>query len=180
MDRTGLLTEKVRASGFSCVGCSGCCRQSSEDSNLVLVSPAEIRRIMEATGLSWDHIARPYPDYIEHPSGCRYTLAWCLRREGDRCAFLAGTRCTIYDHRPWICRTYPFMLDGGELLAFECGGIGTGMDDEEARRYAEMLIERKIAEDRELEQTKRQFSLARFPPSGCVVVDGEGLKVVHG
>ncbi|WP_243670226.1 hypothetical protein [Methanoculleus chikugoensis] len=70
--------------GFRCRGCGGCCRRVAEDSNLVLVSPAEVRAIMAATGMAWDEVAEPYPDFIgADGGGGEYTLAWCLRRTVD-------------------------------------------------------------------------------------------------
>jgi Fe-S-cluster containining protein len=179
MDPVDALARDLAACGFRCTGCGRCCRGPAGDANLVLVGPAEIRRIMDATGLTWEEIAVPYPEFLDHPAGCRYTLAWCLRRDNDRCAFLGDNRCTIYDHRPWICRTYPFMLEDGALIAFECEGIGDPMDDDEAHKTAELLLARKHAEDRELHRTERQYAAARFPPAGCVVIDSEGMKVLH-
>jgi Fe-S-cluster containining protein len=34
----------------------------------------------------------------------------CLRESGDRCFFLRRKRCTVYAHRPIVCREHPFDL----------------------------------------------------------------------
>ncbi|CVK32595.1 YkgJ family cysteine cluster protein [Methanoculleus bourgensis] len=119
------VRDQVGSIGFGCRGCGACCRRVAEDSNLVIVSPAEVRAIMAATGMAWDEIAEPYPDFIDAGNGGEYTLAWCIRRTADACIFLRDGRCSIYAHRPWICRTYPFMLVDDDLLVSECPGLGT-------------------------------------------------------
>ena len=152
----------------------------SKDSNLVLVEPREVRVIMEATGLPWEEIAEPYPEFMEAENGCQYTFAWCMRREGDHCRFADGNRCTIYPHRPLICRTYPFMLgEEGELIVSECPGIGTEIPPEEARAIAQDLIMRKTEEDMEFEEISGIYAEAHLPPGGVVVIDSEGVKSVH-
>ncbi|MCX6681643.1 MAG: YkgJ family cysteine cluster protein [Methanoregula sp.] len=126
------LTEKITSIGFECRRCGTCCRCVSPDSNLVMVSPGEVRAIIASTGLVWDRIAEPYPATINDRSGARFTLGWYLRRENDRCRFLDEITCTIYNSRPWICRTYPFVLDEDMLVVSSCEGLGQPLPEQEA------------------------------------------------
>jgi len=47
------VADRVRSIGFGCRRCGACCRRVAEDSNLVIVSPAEVRAIHggDRTGL---------------------------------------------------------------------------------------------------------------------------------
>jgi uncharacterized protein len=174
------IANRVRSTGFRCGGCSACCRRVAEDSNLVLVSPAEIRAIMEATGMGWEDVAEPYPDFIEGEDGGSYTFSWCIRRNPDACIFLDGGRCTIYACRPWICRTYPFMLDGDEVLVSACPGLGADISEIEANAVAQRLIGRQSAEEEEEGRVRRIYRDAVVPPGRRAVIDGEGVKVLDG
>jgi Fe-S-cluster containining protein len=88
-----------------------------------MVGREEISTIMKSTGLSFEEIVVPYPDRIVE-GGRTYTFGWVLRRNGDRCQFLKESGCAIYESRPWICRTYPFMLDEDGLSIHPCEGGG--------------------------------------------------------
>ena len=173
------LKEKIKATGFSCKMCGRCCTQISDNSNLVMINAPEIRRIIGGTGLSWDEIAEPYPEILNGPNGEKFTFAWCLKRNGDQCRFLDdNSRCTIYEHRPLICRTYPFMLEDSELLVFECQGTGDVTGDEEAGRIAFELIQRASFEQEEFEKIKKIFNSAAFSGEKMNIIDSEGVKTV--
>lgn len=174
------VADRVGSVGFGCLGCGACCRRVTEDSNLVIVSPAEVRAIMAATGMAWDEVAEPYPDFIESGNGGEYTLAWCIRRTPDACIFLRDGRCSIYAHRPWICRTYPFMLEGDELLVSECPGLGTPLSVVAAHDAAVDLCRRQAAEAAEEVGVRAVYRGARVPPGERAVIDSEGVKVLHG
>lgn len=173
------VQDRVGSIGFGCRGCGACCRRVAEDSNLVIVSPAEVRAIMAATGMAWDEIAEPYPDFIDAGNGGEYTLAWCIRRTADACIFLRDGRCSIYAHRPWICRTYPFMLVDDDLLVSECPGLGTPLSPGAAHDVALGLCRRQAAEAAEEDGVRAVYRRARVPPGGRVVIDSEGVKVLH-
>ena len=188
------LIAALKETGFSCGMCGECCRMNTADSNLIIMSAPEVREIMAATGLSWDEVAEPYPDLLEE-DGVSYTFDWCIRRhpEGSRsCVFQgADNRCTIYEHRPWICRTYPLMLaddiEGGRtvtnLIKSECLCYGNKITDEEAGIQAEDLISRKMNEDTEFMKIKSVYtkiSLQKIRESGIkrCVIDSEGVKEI--
>lgn len=101
---------------FKCHHCSHCCTEV-----VCLPTPWDVIRIVRGTG------ARPLeflefvtPDEISGVSpsdptwlkcnGLRYLMA--LRRDANGCFFLDNkTRyCSIYEHRPILCRLYPFKL----------------------------------------------------------------------
>lgn len=174
------LADEIMTIGFRCTGCGACCREVSAGSNTVMVAPSEVRAVAEAAGLPFSAVAEPYPEHIEREDGTFYTFDWCLRREGGRCLFLKGQRCSVYRVRPWICRTYPFMLDGDRLIVSECPGLGAETDWEEARRLAAVLLERQEAEQAEEEGIRSVLSSAAVAPGTCAVVDSEGVWPIHG
>ncbi|WOX55439.1 YkgJ family cysteine cluster protein [Methanoculleus palmolei] len=174
------VASRIESIGFHCRGCGACCRRVAEDSNLVLVSPAEVRAIMAATGMVWDEIAEPYPDFIDAENGGEYTLAWCIRRTADACRFLRDGQCSIYAHRPWICRTYPFMLADDDLLVSECPGLGAPLSTRDAHALGADLCRRRAAEEAEETGLCAVYREARVPPGRRAVIDSEGVKVLHG
>ena len=149
-----------------------------EHSNLVMVSPEEIRSISLATGLSWDEIAEPYPEAIEDPAGRIYTIGWCIRRHAGECRFFIENKCSIYSNRPWICRTYPFALEGDELRIDPCPGIGTEISWDETLDIARLLIEREDAEKKEEDAILRILKEEIIPDNTFVVIDSEGVRKI--
>ncbi len=183
MDTTTRLEEEIKKTGFICRRCGRCCAGGPEDGNEVMVSPDEIRAIIGVTGLAWHEIADPYPEFIDDPSGASYTLAWCLRRTDRGCTFLGDDhRCTIYEHRPAICRTYPFMLQDGRLCISECPGLGGDEEagDEEAQILAGDLLARSAMEEAEIEKTSAVFDEAHLAKGDRCVIDSEGVTFLHG
>lgn len=170
------LAKKIQSIGFSCTLCGSCCRCSEIDTGLVMVSADEVRALMSLTGLSWDEVAFPYPELIDDGRGGRYTLGWCVRYDRGACRFLVKGRCAVYKARPWICRTYPFMLDSDRLLVSECGGLGQVITGSDALRIAQDLIARKKAEDEEAERMQRVLRENPLPAGSSVVIDSEGVK----
>ncbi|HDQ08705.1 MAG TPA: YkgJ family cysteine cluster protein [Methanoculleus sp.] len=182
MNTTTRLGEEIKKTGFVCRRCGRCCAGGPKDGNEVIVSPDEIRTIMGATGLEWNEIADPYPEFIDDPSGASYTLAWCLKRTARGCIFFGeDCRCTIYDHRPSICRTYPFMLQDGCLCISECPGLGDeGAGGKEAEVIARDLLARSAMEETENEKTAEVFSEAQLAKGDRCVIDSEGVTFLHG
>lgn len=161
-DPADRISEKVREIGFRCLNCAECCTEIEPGSNLVMVSPEEIRRIMAVTGMPWEEIAEPYPDTITQQDAC-FSFDWAIRREEEHCRFLSGNRCTIYQDRPWICRTYPFMLVNHEISSSGCRGIGEEITKPEARSLASDLIRRENAEEQEEERILNVFRNTKIP-----------------
>lgn len=73
------------------------------------------------------------------------------KREDGRCVFLKDGECSIYDHRPLVCKCYPFSIEEvrPDLYVFEpnleeCPGIGEG--GELRRDFFERLLGEAFAE----------------------------------
>jgi Fe-S-cluster containining protein len=169
------LAEEVMAIGFACTGCGDCCRGVGEDGSLVLVGRAEGERVAKAAGMPFGEAVVPFPGEVTvRGRSCR--LGWALARDGDgACRFHDGERCTVYEARPWICRTYPFMLDGDRLGVSECPGLGAPMTLGDARAVAAELLARRAAEEDEAERVRSVCASAELPPDGTLVVDAEGV-----
>jgi Fe-S-cluster containining protein len=172
------LADRLREIGFCCTRCGACCRCTDADENLVMVTPGEIELLAEGTGQPADRFTDPYPESLATGGGGSLTFERCLSRNAAGCIFLSQGTCTAYPYRPWICQTYPFMLDGDELAAFPCEGLGREMTRESARDLALLLIRRKYAEQAEEEAVARVLSSVRIPEGCRVVVDGRGIRVI--
>ncbi len=165
------LEIQIRKAEFACRCCGECC--SGKD-NEVMVSPDEIDFLCKETGLTPDQIAEPYPEWI-HDQGATFTFGRVLRRgEDGNCMFLKNNRCTVYAHRPHICRTYPFMLDGDQLLVFECSGCKSGTKTPDAEQIAKDLLVRRAAEDNEFLLTKEQYQKHSMVLGSTIIFDSRG------
>ncbi len=167
------LAHEIKAIGFKCRNCAQCCRAEYGD-NTVSVFPFEIRRICEKTGLKRDDFAIPTPSEDRDSEGNIHTFEWVLRKNGD-CIFLEKGLCRIYECRPFICKTYPFYLLDGRLMASECAGLGGAINYEESLKLARLLKERCIAESKESILLLGNFN--GFKPGGkgnICVHDSEG------
>jgi len=180
MHRIEAISHKIRTHGFQCLQCGACCR-GDEQTSRVIISPPEIDWIIEATGLERNGIVVPYPEYIESVEGGWFTFEWCLKNEDGRCIFLdEDGRCSIYSARPWICRTYPFALDGDALTISDCPGIGGEITLEEADALAACLVKRQKAEEEEENAVLKIFSSHTIPVGKNVVFDSRGMWNIHG
>ena len=145
------IGKQMETSSFSCRLCGKCCRREYGD-NSVFIRPEEVSLIAEKTGLSVDEITAPlFPDIFDvspdgsvfisediirkaleetadqiAPDGRIRAFGRILRRKYDgSCRFLSDDgKCTIYDVRPLLCRTYPFWVEDGKVIECECEGLG--------------------------------------------------------
>ncbi|MFH1056134.1 MAG: YkgJ family cysteine cluster protein [Candidatus Altiarchaeota archaeon] len=78
----------VRRDKFRCRMCGTCCRFS-----VIPLTPEDVKRL-EVGG---------YKDFSEKRNG---ELA--LKRLNGRCLFVKDDKCTVYEHRPQVCREFPF------------------------------------------------------------------------
>ena len=175
MTELDALAREIETIGFACTGCGDCCRGVGEDGSLVMVGRAEGRRVAEAADLPFADAVVPFPGEVEvRGRPCR--LGWALvRDEEGACRFHDGARCTVYEARPWICRTYPFMLDNERLVVGECPGLGAPISGEDARALATDLLARREAEEAEAAGIRDMLAAADLPAHGTVVVDAEGV-----
>jgi uncharacterized protein len=175
----GIIARLIKETGFSCTRCGGCCRQDSPDSNQVMVTAKDLHAIGEVSGLSREDFCDPFPGAVCIGENLTCTFNWELRRTGNGCTFLSGTRCKVYPARPWICRTYPFRLTEGRLEIFPCPGIGLEVSPDEAEKIAGVLIERYVAESEEEIAIRKTLASHTIPDSGHFVADSEGITPVH-
>jgi len=172
------ISAEIETSGFTCTSCTACC---TGDDAVVLVSPPEIRAIMQETDLSWHDIVIPYPEYIIE-QGQKITFGWALRHAQDQCIFLQNNHCTIYHVRPWICKTYPFMLDRESMITSICGGLHSqsDLDPSIIAQLVQDLIMRKCAEEEEEKQIAYWYNIFIKTPldtqAKIIVIDSEGIK----
>lgn len=178
MDQKTDLVVRLRRIGFRCIRCGSCCREISPGSNIVMISPEEIQRISLVSGRIPAGIADPFPDTIKYSDGLCVTFEWCLKRSEGTCVFADGVRCTVYQNRPWICSTFPFMLNGKELTVSDCPGIGHAMDEATSLQLAGDLIRRALKETEETEKIQRLLENEKIPEGDLVVIDGEGFSIV--
>lgn len=87
---------------FKCTGCGNCCTGSP---GYVWVNQAEIDALADYLGMKPDDFEKKYVRRI----GVRRSLKELPRRNYD-CVFLDSQtrKCTVYEHRPRQCRTWPF------------------------------------------------------------------------
>ncbi len=177
MDDINRIAGIVQSIGFQCIRCGACCSAVEKDSNLVMVTPAEIRQIMDLSGFPWQEIAEPYPEKIEDEEGNSFTIGWCIRRNNENCRFLDDGACSIYQNRPWICRTYPFILSGERVQTFPCPGLGSEISWQDAMAIAKNLLDRKKAECADEENVRTVLKEYKIPPGSFVVIDSDGMKI---
>lgn len=187
------IAAAIEAMGFECTRCGACCRGTEETAHTATIYPDEIRRIQARTGDRWQNVARPMPYGLEAEEG--ETFEWAFQTDGcGDCRYLeagedGSPACGIYDDRPAICRTYPFQVNvtgvtappGGvvqrvdDVLAYECEGLGRTIDPADARRLAETLKRRTVADIQEAMRLLEGYRPAN-PGDGIVVHDSEGAK----
>ncbi|NPE27961.1 YkgJ family cysteine cluster protein [Methanococcoides sp. SA1] len=157
------LASQIRSIGFSCSMCGACCRRSCGD-NRVFLTSSDIRSLQgssledailpmlpDVLDISFADAVTEYANELEVDSQGRYhTFGWMLKRiRGGNCSFIGedgSNRCGIYDHRPMLCRTYPFYIEGGNLLTSECEGMGKPITVEDSVLLAKGLLDRYITE----------------------------------
>lgn len=172
MNRETLISH-LKNARFSCEHCGLCC---SGNDNEVIVTPDEIENLMQETGLSFDEIAEPYPEWFEE-HGETFTFSWILRRGSDgNCIFLKNKQCMVYGQRPDICKTYPFMLNRGELLISECPALGLH-DSDNAEQMADDLIVREVHDNAEFEATRREYQKHSIISGSILVIDSRGVHI---
>ena len=189
------IARSIQNIGFSCTRCGACCRGTADDPHTATIFPDEVRTLQTHTESKWKDVARPIP-YGLSADGTGETFEWALQTDtcGD-CTYLVEhsdgtTACGVYDDRPAICRTYPFQLDltgttaptgdvneqAGDVLAYECEGLGTAIDWKEACALAAQLKERTIHDIQEAIALLDQYDPDQSHDSDVIVHDSEGPK----
>lgn len=106
----------------SCMRCGRCCTSFG-----VCVTPFDIIRLSKATGRNASDFVMAVEEPPERERGEPAVLIRGMRslivlkwRSGRDCMFYDGKGCSIYNDRPMLCRTYPFILHGGRLQSLRC------------------------------------------------------------
>ena len=96
----------IKEVGFECNLCGKCCTRDFNDHAFLLDADAEcVKRLDEAA-----MVPAPYYEFCDQ-NGAFYVSGYAIRANKDgTCHFLTDGRCRIYEHRPQICRIYPYML----------------------------------------------------------------------
>jgi len=110
---------------FECTACGKCCVNHGDGFNYVYSTRAERRAAAKGLGISLDRFERDYCERV----GAHLSFI----SEDNACVFLEEGKCSIYEHRPSQCSTFPFWP---ELLSDEdtweedvasfCPGVGQG------------------------------------------------------
>lgn len=83
---------------FECAACGACC---GGEPGYIWMDEAEIRQAADAMGM---HVLDFCQMYI-----AEFARGFSLReKENGDCCMLKDGRCTMYEHRPVQCRTWPF------------------------------------------------------------------------
>lgn len=84
---------------FQCTGCGQCCTGFP---GAVWVSDQEIKQLADHKNLSVEAFTE---NYLRRLDG-KWSLKECSTTYD--CVFLKGKQCTVYEHRPKQCRTFPW------------------------------------------------------------------------
>ncbi len=87
--------ERVSAA-IDCRACANCCKVITPT-----LTPADIRRLAAHLGLTSDEFTARFLHEDEDEGG------WVF--EAGPCPFLANNECTVYEHRPDACRSFPHL-----------------------------------------------------------------------
>jgi len=126
---------------WGCHRCSGCCQDTANHSRRIRLLATEVIKISKETGIPVEQFAYETQDR---------TYRYEMRKSNGACYFLNGNRCILYDHRPLVCRFYPFEMRNEEgslkilVAGQECVGSSNGqqLGEDFFRRLATEAIER--------------------------------------
>jgi Fe-S-cluster containining protein len=152
------LTEIIRDVGFSCDLCGQCCTRRFNGHIFLFTDEADKIRAIDPSALE------PPPVYDTcDQNGVLYVSGYTIRSKNDQsgsCWFFEGGKCQIYNERPGICRTYPYMLhrepdEKGVLDWRQISGLdqhGTYHDDITQEEALQIAGEIKVFESSVLSQ----------------------------
>jgi len=110
---------------FECTQCHACCRH---DPGYVFLSRPDLERLARGVGLEPQAFVQAHCRWVDVGDGLVLSLK---EKKNYDCVFWDGG-CTVYQHRPVQCRTYPFWerpLSSPEQWKWEgrfCPGINHG------------------------------------------------------
>jgi Fe-S-cluster containining protein len=96
IDRTVRDLYREVSSEIDCNECANCCMTISP-----VLKPADIRRLAKQLALSVDQFRSRFLEEAPEKEGPVF--------KNRPCSFLHDNLCTVYDHRPEGCRSYPHL-----------------------------------------------------------------------
>ncbi len=111
---------------FECRRCSRCCRI---DPGYVFLTESDLSELLHATGYTRDEFLNEYCRWVAVNGFLYLSLK---EKQNYDCIFWDQEGCTVYEHRPIQCKSYPFwesfLVSEGqwEALKFSCPGVGVG------------------------------------------------------
>lgn len=111
---------------FSCQRCSKCCRF---DPGYVFLTKSDLSALIQATGTTRDLFLEKFCRWIPVNGDCYLSLK---EKQNYDCIFWEQRGCSVYEHRPIQCKSYPFWEsfliseDQWESLKASCPGVGIG------------------------------------------------------
>lgn len=168
-----LSADKEQFLRAECVCCGNCCRQP-----IVPVNDSDVLRLHKGTGKKIESFVSMYAgtqvelepdgDYVIHFAHGSRVMG--LRRKDGKCVFQDdNNRCSVYEHRPVTCRTFPlavFLDAKGSIRCLSFIGditcqrkTGKKRDLKEIRELARW----EDAEDRKYYRKVRKWNKAGLP-----------------
>ena len=111
---------------FTCTRCSACCRF---DSGFVWVTHTDLSRLATGLGLSRAAVLARYCKVVDLAGFKQISLA---EQPNMDCVFWIDGACSIYEHRPLQCRSFPFWApylgsrEDWDILESRCPGVNVG------------------------------------------------------
>jgi uncharacterized protein len=111
---------------FECTKCSYCCRYTP---GFVFLSHNDLGRLVTAFHMEQDEFIATYCRFVDMSDRVKLSF---IEKDNYDCEFWEKNGCSIYEHRPLQCKSYPFW--GSNLqspkewaeLGFFCPGVGKG------------------------------------------------------
>jgi len=126
-----------------------CCGDTEAKVRMVHIFRSEAEHISKETSMNLE-------EFVDKIDGFAPYLYQIKKTSNRKCVFFKDNLCSIYKHRPLICRFYPFQLRNLRHNKYvfsytnECPNIGKGTHLE--RRYYERLFTKfiKLMKEEEL------------------------------
>jgi len=109
--------------GFACNNCGICCGDTLKKTRRVLLLNSDAERIASHTKKAISEFA------VKLEKNSPYVYEIKKKPKNGKCLFHQNNHCSIYPHRPLICKFYPFKLSADEngkymfKVTIECPGV---------------------------------------------------------
>ena len=124
---------------WRCQRCSECCQDTPNHLRCIRLLPMEAVEISRKASIPMEQFACETQDR---------TYRYEMRKPNGTCYFLTGDECRLYDHRPLVCRFYPFEMKNEEcslkILFAGAGCVGGGRGQRLGERFFRRLATEAI------------------------------------